>query len=193
MKSRTFPILEPHGATVELTLAQRYATLMNGFKHQYFAWARQIADRYGWEKANEIAQAVTDESVPYIAAGYTKKFGIEGEGAELIGKVMQAEFLAEGSEPAVEREDADDSVFDVLCMFGDALQSGKFPIEVGPGLCHEGCLGWGQRVAHTVDPLIRVERLTWMGDGAPRCHFHIHRETSRAGAGAEGTPAEADS
>jgi hypothetical protein len=180
MDARKFPILEPEGASIDLTLEQRYTTLMNGFKHQYFAWGRQIADRYGWEKANEIAQAVTDESVPYIASGYTRRFNLKSDGAALVSQVMQAEFLAEGSEPAVTAETPESAEFKVLCMFGNALQSGKFPIELGPGLCHEGCLGWGQRVAETIDPLITVDRLTWMGDGAERCNFQI---TRRPGAG----------
>jgi hypothetical protein len=173
-----FPILEPQGTLLDLSVGDRYAILMNAFKHQYFAWARQIAKRYGWQVSNEIAQAVADESVPFIAPGFKRKFGLKGEGSELVGQVMRVQFMADGSEPTVTRESPDHVEFKVLCMWGGALQSGRFPTEIVEGLCHEGCVGWGQRVAHTVDPQIKVERLTWMGAGATRCHFRVTRPRS---------------
>ena len=171
-----FPILEPKNVRLNLTLADRYATMMNAFKHQYFAWARHVAERYGWQVSNEIAQEVVDESIPVMVPGFRRRFGLTGEGPELVGKVVRAQLLADGSEPAVIRETTEHVEFDVRCMWGGALQSGKFPIEIAKGLCHEGCVGWAQRVAQTVDEGIKVERLTWMGEGAPRCHFRIVRE-----------------
>jgi hypothetical protein len=175
MSRQHFPILDPKGTSIEMSLAERYTTMMNAFKHQYFAWARQVAARYGWKTANEIAQAVADESIPFMVPGFTRKFNLKGEGAELVARVLRVQFLADGSEPTVTAEAPDHVEFKVLCMWGGALQSGKFPIEIAGGLCHEGCVGWAQRVATTVDPQIKVERLTWMGEGAPRCHFRVAR------------------
>ena len=183
MSRQPFPILEPKGTAVELSLSERYTILMNAFKQQYFAWARHVASRYGWKTANEIAQAVVDESVPFIASGFKRKFKLTGDGAELIGRVMRIQFLADGSEPTVTRESPNDVEFKVLCMWGGALQSGKFPIEIADGLCHQGCVGWAQRVADTVDPAITVERLTWMGEGAERCHFRVAGRHPGGGAG----------
>ena len=172
-----FPIMNPEGpGSVELSLEQRYETLESIFIHQFFQLYRILGRRLGWELANEIALEVPESSVPLIVEGYRKKFALEGEGAALLSQVMQAEFLAEGSDVAVLEESPEAATFDVLCSFGGMLQSGKYDdVKIEHGLCHEGCAGWMSRVGETVDPPVEAERLTWMGDGAPRCRFALKR------------------
>lgn len=173
-----FPIFNLEGpGTVELTLEQRYETLEKIFVHQFFELYRMLGERLGWEEANEIAGKVTDSSVPLIVEGYKRKFGLEGEGAKLLSQVMQAEFQAEGSDVAVVEETEDSAEIDVLCCFGAMLQSGRYAdVRIEDGLCHRGCEGWMQSVGETVDPPVRIERLAWMGDGAPRCKFKMVRD-----------------
>jgi len=175
--ARRFPIFDLEGpSTVELTLEQRYETLESVFLHQFFQLYRLLGQRFGWEVANEIAMEVPESSIPVIVEGYRRKFGLEGEGAELLSKVLQAEFQAEGSDVAVLEEDAGGATFDVLCSFGGMLQSGRYAdVRIEHGLCHEGCAGWMGRVGETMDPPVAAERLTWMGDGAPRCRFRLER------------------
>jgi hypothetical protein len=172
-----FPILDLQGpGSVELTLEQRYETLESVFLHQYFQLYRLLGRRFGWDVANEIALEVPESSVPLIVEGYRRKFGLAGEGAELLSKVLQAEFQAEGSDVAVLEEGPEAATIDVLCSFGGMLQSGRYAdVKIERGLCHEGCAGWMGRVGATMDPPVEAERLTWMGDGAPRCRFVLSR------------------
>jgi hypothetical protein len=172
-----FPIIDLEGpADVELPLEQRYETLSNIFVHQFFQLYRLVGQRFGWEAANDLAAEVPAPSVPLIVEGYRRKFGLEGEGAELLAKVMQAEFQAEGSDVAVLAEDADSAAFEVLCSFGDMLQSDRYnDVDIADGLCHRGCEGWMNEVGETLDPAVGAERQTWMGDGAPRCRFALKR------------------
>jgi hypothetical protein len=172
-----FPIFDLQGpGSVRLSLEQRYETLESIFIHQFFQLYRLLGQRFGWEAANEIALAVPESSVPLIVEGYRRKFGLEGEGAELLSQVMQAEFQAEGSDVAVVEEDPEAATFDVLCSFGGMLQSGRYAdVKIEHGLCHEGCAGWMNRVGATMEPAVGAERLTWMGDGAPRCRFALRR------------------
>jgi hypothetical protein len=176
--SPRFPIFDLEGpGSVKLDLEQRYETLESVFIHQFFQLYRQLGERFGWEVANEIALAVPDSSIPLIVEGYRRKFELPGEGAELISQVMQAEFQAEGSDVAVERESPDAAAFEVLCSFGGMLQSGRYDdVHIEEGLCHEGCAGWMSKVGATIDPPVDAERQTWMGDGAPRCRFKLTRE-----------------
>jgi hypothetical protein len=171
--SHGFPIIELEGPTaVELSLEQRYETVSNVLVHQFFQLYRILGRRYGWEAANDIAGEVPESSVPVIVRGYRRKFGIQGEGAELLARVMQAEFIAEGSDVAVQHEDPGSACFDVLCSFGAMLVSDQYAdVKIERGLCHEGCVGWMNRVGATVDQPVTVERQAWMGDGAPRCRF----------------------
>jgi hypothetical protein len=172
-----FPIMNLEGpGSVELSLEQRYETLESVFIHQFFQLYRILGRRLGWAVANEIALEVPESSVPLIVEGYRKKFALQGEGAALLCQVMQAEFQAEGSDVAVTEENAEEATFDVLCSFGGMLQGGKYDdVKIEHGLCHEGCAGWMSRVGGTLDPPVEAERLTWMGDGAPRCRFALKR------------------
>lgn len=178
--AKRYPILDLEGPnTVELTLEQRYETLESVFIHQFFQLYRIIGRRFGWDVANEIALEVPESSVPLIAPGYKRKFGLEGEGAALISQVMQAEFQAEGSDVAVLEESPDSAVFEVDCSFGGMIQSGTYEdVKITPGLCDEGCAGWMGRVGGTQDPPVAAEREAWMGDGAPRCRFRLTAENS---------------
>lgn len=176
--SHRFPIIDVQGPSeVELSLEQRYETVSNILVHQFFQLYRILGARYGWEAANDIAAEVPDSSVPIIVRGYQKKFGLDGEGAELVARVFQAEFLAEGSDVAVVGEETPDSAsFEVLCSFGDMLQSERYSdVKIERGLCHQGCEGWMNDVGKTVDPPVEAERQAWMGDGAPRCRFALRR------------------
>ena len=175
--SHRFPIIDLEGPSeVELSLEQRYETLSAVFIHQFFQLYRLIGKRFGWEVANELAAEVPEFSVPLIVAGYRKKFDLEGEGAELLARVMQAEFQAEGSDVAVAEESPETASFEVLCSFGDMLQSGRYDdVKIEDGLCHKGCEGWMNKVGATLDPPVAAERQTWMGDGAPRCRYALRR------------------
>ena len=174
-----FPVFDLEGpGSVRLSLEERYETLENIFVHQYFQLYRLLGQRFGWEVANEIALAVPESSVPVLVKGYSRKFGLEGEGAELLSKVLQAEFQAEGSDVAVLEETPEAATLDVLCTFGGMLQSGRYDdVKIERGLCHEGCAGWIGRVGETIDPPVAAERQTWMGDGAPRCRFRLEART----------------
>ena len=175
--SHRFPIIDLEGpAEVELSLEQRYETLSNVFIHQFFQLYRLVGARFGWEAANDLAAEVPEPSVPLIVEGYRRKFDLQGEGAELLAKVLQAEFQAEGSDVAVIEEDADAAAFEVLCSFGDMMQSERYSdVKIADGLCHRGCEGWINDVGATLDPPVAAERQTWMGDGAPRCRFALSR------------------
>jgi hypothetical protein len=173
-----FPIIDLEGPkSVEMTLEQRYELLHNVFKHLFFAVYRHIGEIYGWEAANKIAGDVSDESTPILVGLFKEKFGLEGSGAELVSKVMQVEFFGEGSDIAVLAESPDHAELDILCGMGDALRKPRFAIPIADGLCERGCRLWAADLARSVDPDLTVERLTWMGDGAPRCLYHISRAT----------------
>lgn len=169
------PIFDLQGpGSVELTLEQRYETLESIFIHQYFQLYRLLGNRYGWDVANEIALEVPESSVPLIAEGYRRKFGLQGEGAALLSQVLQAEFQAEGSDVAVSEESTERATIEVDCAFGAMLQSGTYDdVKITPGLCDQGCAGWMGRVGETIEPPVEAERETWMGDGAPRCRFQL--------------------
>jgi hypothetical protein len=178
-----YPLIDPIGnRTVELSLEQRFAVLHNIFKLQYFATWRLIGERFGWDTANELSGQVSAEATPFLAESYRRKFDLPGHGAALVSQVLQAEFQAEGSDADVLIENDDEARIDVLCGFGSALQRPKYAdIPITDGLCEKGCRIWLQEIAATVEPDLRAERETWMGDGAPRCRYHIYRETGEAG------------
>jgi predicted ArsR family transcriptional regulator len=171
-------------ATVKLTLEQRFGILHNIFKHQYFAVYQAIADRLGWEVANEISAAVADEATPILAEGYRRKFELGGEGAAAVSEVLQAEFQGEGSEARVVEETPERAEIEVNCTFGHALQSDRFKdVPITNGLCEQGCRQWLKDIAATVDPDLDAERDTWMGDGASRCNYRIfHKGTEPSSA-----------
>jgi predicted ArsR family transcriptional regulator len=174
------PIIElEEESTVKLTLEQRFGILHNIFKHQYFAVYIAIADRLGWQVANEISSAVADEATPMLAAAYQRKFNLGGEGAAAVSQVLQAEFQGEGSEARVVEETTERAAIEVNCTFGHALQSERFKdVPITNGLCEQGCRQWLKDIAATVDPDLDAERDTWMGDGAPRCNYRIfHKGT----------------
>jgi hypothetical protein len=175
--SHRFPIIDLEGpAEVKLSLEQRYETLSSVFTHQFFQLYRLVGKKYGWEAANDLAAEVPASSVPLIAEGYRRKFDLEGEGAALLARVMQVEFQAEGSDVAVDHEDADSAAFEVLCSFGDMLQGERYAdVQIADGLCHRGCEGWMNEVGATLDPPVDAVRETWMGDGAPRCRYALRR------------------
>ena len=129
------PIIElEEESSVKLTLEQRFGILHNIFKHQYFAVYREIGKRFGWQVANEISASVADDATPMLAAAYQRKFELNGEGAELVSQVLQAEFQGEGSEAKVVEEGPERAEIAVNCTFGHALQSKRFedvPIATG--------------------------------------------------------------
>jgi hypothetical protein len=169
------PIIElEEESSVKLTLEQRFGILHNIFKHQYFAVYREIGRRFGWQVANEISASVADDATPMLAAAYQRKFELEGEGAELVSQVLQAEFQGEGSEAKVLEESPERAEIAVNCTFGHALQSKRFEdVPISNGLCEQGCRQWLRDIAATLDPGLDAERDTWMGDGAPRCVYRI--------------------
>jgi hypothetical protein len=175
--AQRFPIMDLEGPnTVELTLEQRYETLEAVFIHQFFQLYRILGQRFGWDVANEIGLEVPESSVPLIVEGYKRKFGLQGEDAALLSQVLQCEFQAEGSDLAVLEESPERAELDILCSFGGMLQKGTYDdVNIDVGLCHEGCEGWMNRVGANMDPQVKAERLTWMGDGAPRCRFVLER------------------
>ncbi|CAB4943803.1 unannotated protein [freshwater metagenome] len=173
--AQRFPVLELEGpGSVALSLEERYATLENVFVHQFFQLYRILGERLGWETANEIAGEVPESSIALIVDGYARKFGLEGQGAELLSKVLQAEFQAEGADVRVSGECTEHAELEVLCPFGAMLQSGRYAdVKIEDGLCDRGCAVWMDRVGATVEPPVRAERLAWMGDGASRCHYRL--------------------
>jgi hypothetical protein len=174
----SFPIVPLTGAaTVELTLEERFAVLHNIFKHQTFAIYKRIGEEFGYEAANRICAEVADEATPMLAEAYRRKFSLPGDGAALVSQVLQAEFQGEGGDAEVLSETPDEAEIDVLCGFGAALQKPRFAsIPITEGLCEGGCRVWSGDIARTVDPRLRTERLTWMGEGAARCRYRIWRE-----------------
>jgi hypothetical protein len=176
--SHRFPVIDIEGPTnVEMTLEQRYETVSNVLVHQFFQLYRLVGARYGWEAANDLAAEVPEPSTPLIVRGYQKKFGLEGEGAALLAQVLQAEFLAEGSDVNVIEETPEQACFEVECTFGAILQSDKYnDVKIEDGLCHRGCEGWINEVGETIDPPVGAVREAWMGDGAPRCRFAMKRK-----------------
>lgn len=173
-----FPIIEPEGpVTRSMTVAERYETLATLYKYQYFATYRHIAKHASWEVANQIADDMAAESIPHLAEGYKKKYGLPGEDAALVAQVHITEMLVEGADVETLEETAHRAEYKVLCPWGNAIQSGKFDDAepVYDGLCNRGCRDFMQRVADTVTDDLAVERLSWMGDGAPRCHFTVER------------------
>jgi hypothetical protein len=187
MAGQRFPVIPVEGpTTVALTLEDRYATLLNVYKFQYFAVFRHIGERWGWETANQIADEMAEEAIPVIAEGYRRRFGLPGEGAALVSQVLSAEFQAEGGDFESVVETEDEAEYTVLCAFGGALQSGRFDdVDITDGLCHRGCWGWTQKVSETVKPGLVVKRTHWMGtppegresgsehNGCQRCRFTI--------------------
>lgn len=186
MGEQRFPIVPLEGpGSVRLSLEERFAIQHNIFKHQFFAVYRLIGERFGWEEANRMAAEVAEEAVPILVEAYRKKFGLTGAGAALLSQVLQAEFQGEGSDVALLHESDDEAEIDVLCTFGDAIQKPRFKdIPIVDGLCERGCRKWVDDLARTVEPDLRAERLTWMGDGAPRCRFRIGREEGSGLSGA---------
>ena len=197
MPSNKLPRIPIEGpTTVELTLKQRYETLLNVYKFQYFAIFRHIGKRWGWAAANDIADEMAAEAIPTIGEGYRKKFDLPGEGAAHVAQVLSAEFQAEGSDFETVQESEDAAEYKVDCTFGNALQSGRFDdVDITEGLCHRGCWGWTQQLADTLDRGLVVERTDWMGtppegedsgsanNGCERCRYVIRTaETPRSAA-----------
>jgi hypothetical protein len=151
--------------------------LQNIFTHQFFAVNRIIGERYGWEAANQIIDEVAAESTGMLVDAYRRKYRLEGEGAALVSQVIQVEFQGEGSDVAVITETKDGAELDILCVMGHMLQKPKFAaIPITDGLCGGGCCGWAEELAQSVAPDLHVDRLAWMGDGAPRCRFRVSRD-----------------
>lgn len=176
---RRFPILDVTGPVARpLTTAERYETLQTLYKFQYFATYRHIAKHAGWEIANDIADEMAAEAIPHLAEGYKRRYGLPGEGAALVAQVHLTEMIVEGADVVTIAETADEAEYDVICPWGDAIQSGKFA-DASPiydGLCRRGCWEFMQRVADTVRKDLKVDRTEWMGDGAPSCHFRVTTE-----------------
>lgn len=175
-----FPILEPAGpVTRNMTIEERYETLQTLYKFQYFATYRHIAKHTSWDVANQIADDMASEAIPFLAEGYKRRYGLPGEDAALVAQVHITEMLVEGADVETITETADEAEYKVLCPWGAALQSGKFDdaAPIYDGLCNRGCWDFMQRVSETVSDDLVVDRKTWMGDGAPTCHFCITRNS----------------
>lgn len=178
-RKRRFPILDPEGpVTHELTVAQRYHSLATLYKHQYFATYRHIAEHAGWDVANQIADDMAAESIPMLAEGFKRTYGLTGEDAALVAQVHITEMIVEGSDVETITETPDEAEYKVTCPWGNAIQSGKFDDAepVFDGLCNRGCWSFMQRVADTVADDLSVHRKAWMGEGAPSCHFCVSRD-----------------
>lgn len=172
--SRRFPVLDPAGpSTVDLSLEERYTTVVKIFRHVYLDLVRRVGEQFGWEAIAQIAADVLDETVPHAGDGYRRRFGLDAEGAALMSQVFQIEYLAEGSDVAVAHESTEAAEVAVECMWGDAIQRGEFAPDspMATVVCHDGCAGWAQRVADGIAPSLEVDRREWMGDGAARCVF----------------------
>lgn len=176
--SHRFPIIDLEGPSpVELSLEERYGICSNVLVHQFFQLYRILGERYGWDVANEIAGEVPASSVPLLVEGYRRKFGLEGEGAQLLARVMAAEFQGEGSDVAFVDESTEEATYEVHCSFGDLLTSERYAdVKIEDGLCHTGCEGFQCDLGATMDPPVTAKRLAWMGDGAPRCRFALRQE-----------------
>jgi hypothetical protein len=174
-----FPVIEPKGpVTHPLTIEERYHSLATLYKHQYFATYRHIARQTSWEVANRIADDMAAESIPMLAEGFKRAYGLAGTGAALVAQVHVTEMLVEGSDVHTLTETADEAEYEVVCPWGAAIASGRFEgaEEIADGLCNRGCWGFMQRVADTVSDDLDVDRRTWMGDGASSCHFCVSRK-----------------
>lgn len=181
-KRQRFPIIPLEGpSTVELTLEQRFEIMQNIFKYQFFATNRRIGEQFGFEHANKMIVDVADEATPLLAEGYRKKYNLPGKGAALVSQVIQVEFQGEGSDAAVITETEEEAELDINCVMGAMLQNPKFgEIPIHEGLCEGGCRIWADDIAQTVGDDLHADRLTWMGDGAPRCRFRVWREQKAA-------------
>jgi hypothetical protein len=164
----------PDSELAQLTAEQRHETLLKIWVHEFFATARLIGERFGWEAANDVAYEMFGEAIP-VMARYKDKFGLSGEGAGLVAKILHAELQVEGSPTEVVTATEDQAEYKIDCTFGKALfQSGKYDgVDIVDGLCGRGCIGWTQEVLDSLRPGLRVERHAWIGDGAPRCHYTI--------------------
>jgi hypothetical protein len=177
-KKVRFPILEPDGpVTRPMSIAERYETLATLYKFQYFATYRHIAKHTSWDVANQIADDMAAEAIPHLAEGYRRRYALPGERAALVAQVHITEMLVEGADVQTISETPEEAEYTVLCPWGDAIQSGKFDDArpVYDGLCNRGCWNFMQRVAATVDDDLQVDRVAWMGDGAPSCHFCVRQ------------------
>jgi hypothetical protein len=180
-RATRFPVLDTEGpVTRELSLEERYVTLATLYKYQYFATYRQIAARFGWDAAIEIADEMAAEAIPHIAEGYRRKFALPGVGAALVAQVHVTEMLVEGADVEMISESEERAEYKVLCPWGSAIQSGRFQdaLPITEGLCTRGCVGFMQRVSDGVKDGLEVRRRTWMGDGAPSCHFELGPQTA---------------
>ncbi|GMU77547.1 MAG: hypothetical protein AMXMBFR46_03460 [Acidimicrobiia bacterium] len=173
-----FPILEPLGhRTVDLSLEQRYTLLQSIFRHEHLNTYRRIAERFGWEVANELAGEYGQGHTDALVDTYRRVLGLTGKGAAAVSQTFQAEIQCEGGDVEVHIESADQADVSALCGFGYLLQRPRDAgLPITDGLCETGCRLWLQQRCATVDPELRVERLTWMPDGAPRCRYTISRQ-----------------
>jgi len=176
MSKSNYPSLVSRGnPTVPLTLEQRYSVLPLVYRYMYFSLFRQIGNRYGWDFANGVADDMTAESIPFLAPSYKKKFGLPGEGGVMVAQMMQVEIVVEGGDgDLIEEDGADCSEFKLACCMGKGLQDQKFAdVDIADGLCNVGCWKYSTLAAQQIDKRYRFERLSWMGDGEPTCHFKL--------------------
>ncbi|MBK6453519.1 MAG: hypothetical protein KA756_01855 [Steroidobacteraceae bacterium] len=183
MSPTKYPALESTGnPTVELSLEQRYSVLPLVYRYMYFSLFRKIGGAFGWDFANGVADEMTAESIPFLAPAYKKKFGLPGEGGVMVAQMMQVEIVVEGGDgELIEESGTDVSEFKLACSMGAGLQDPKFAdVDIAAGLCHIGCWKYGTRAAQQIDPRYRFERLSWMGEGSPFCHFRLVKDAPGA-------------
>jgi hypothetical protein len=172
-----FPTLAQSGCAVELTLEERYRVLHSIWRHEHLETMKRIADRFGMEAAIDIAAMYGYGHTAGLVQLYAEKFGLTGQGAAAVAQVAQMELQVEGSGVEVLHETADLAEFKADCCFGDLFQKKRYEDHrpLSQAICNRGCRGWMADMGATVAQDLQVERLAWMVDGAPRCHYRISR------------------
>jgi hypothetical protein len=172
-----FPTLAQSGCSVELPLEERYRVLHSIWRHEHLETMKRIADRFGMEAAIDIAAMYGYGHTSGIVKHYAEKFGLTGQGAAAVAQVFQIEMQVEGSGVEVIHDTADLAEFKANCCFGDLFQKERFAAHrpISEAVCNRGCRGWMVDMGATVAPDLQVERLAWMVEGAPRCHYRISR------------------
>lgn len=175
MQTTGYPILHRTGRlNFDVTLEQRYRTQLNVIMFHYFATLKYVGVHRGWEAAEGFAAGTIMQAHPHLVEGYRKKFDLPGKGLALVAQTLHSHFQILGGDVEVIEESETTAEYKVRCFFGNALQGGKFDdVQIKRGMCDGGCRRFTQTTADATAGECRVERKTWMGDGAEFCHFRL--------------------
>jgi hypothetical protein len=175
-----FPITEPLGRrTVNLSVDQRYHLLQSIWRHEHLEHHRRVAERFGWEAADELIGEYGKDHTDGLVETYSRVLGLDGEGAAAVSQVFQAEIQCEGGDVEVIEESPERAEVSALCGMGYLLQRPRYQgMPITDGLCETGCRLWLQKMSRAVDPDLVVERTSWMPAGDSRCTYRIHRPTT---------------